>query len=149
MGLEKAIRQQIASIIDCKACSGNRSRLLLLASIMFGSIVTLLGKMMDSEISSRSNFAMNKDGTGTVNSSPHSSPNSCTMHVGGYEIFGEERMEVLKHLILTKLHGLTNLIGQFQLYVQQSGKNQCFTPATTMIADIHRQLDNLIDGLSC
>lgn len=149
MGLEKVIRQQIDSVIECKACSGNRPRLLLLASVMFGSIVNLLGKLLDCEAIPRSNFSMNKGGTETVHSPPQYPSNSCTMHVGGYEIFGEERMEVLKHLILKKLHGLTNLVFQFQVYVQQSGGNQCFTPATTMIADIQRQLDNLIDDLTC
>lgn len=160
MEIEKDIREQIFDILDCRFCSIDGPRIFVLLGVVLENVVDLLEGISSAEMlhppeSPASRLVFERDShqnSSNIANSPQQSNNtsnlnpmsSTSLRLGAYEISGEEKSNLLKHIIHTRLQKLVGTIRKLHDHMHAKFQPANIKTGTMMMVDIHRRLQAVI-----
>ncbi|CAK4033190.1 Hypothetical predicted protein [Lecanosticta acicola] len=147
MKLEKDVRIQTQTMLKCDMCTHERSRSLLLASVLLESMIDLLEGVPASDsrrpVDARSELAILR--RQSMPAYMHSNTETGRLVLGEYEISGEEKLGFLRHLLHTRLNELANLTRQLQEHTETLGPGS--TAILTILAGCSQRIHAIMSRL--
>lgn len=149
MSIESNVKSQTRDILNCKSCSCDRPKVLLLVGVMLENTASLLEDILDIAVRAKKSLALQHENTTSSPSliddhgkgNQHSnSLDSFSLRVGAYEISGEEKLTFLNHLIRLRLQSLSSAVRQLHENMLEHRQSLYCKAGTAVVVEINRRL---------